>query len=114
MPPIDLGATDEELAATPVALLVPVSRTQAETLPAELRSFPLRSSSPSPGRRRARTAVATAALAERFATTPLTDDRGSRLLTAIGQVTTAYFARLRRARALQTDGVISIERQLIG
>lgn len=114
MPPIDLTAPDEDLAAIPVALLVPVPRTTAETLPAELRSFPLRSSAPAPGRRRARTAVSAIVLAERFATTPLTDDRGSRLAGVIGTVTNAYYARLRRARAPFTDGVATIDRQLIG
>jgi len=54
MPPIDLAAADEALAATPVAVLVPVPRATVESLPPALRSFPLRSTALAPGRKRAR------------------------------------------------------------
>ncbi|HEX4778533.1 MAG TPA: hypothetical protein VFW74_17295 [Acidimicrobiia bacterium] len=114
MPPIDLMASDDQLAATPVAVLVPVPRAIAETLPADLRSFPLRSSAVAPGRTRARSAVVLESLAARFSTAPTTDDRGSRLATAIGTVANTHFARLRRGRAAVAGGVVSIDHQLIG
>jgi hypothetical protein len=114
MPPIDLMAPDEQLAATPVAVLIPVPRATAETLPADLRSFPLRSTAVAPGRTRARSAVGLGSLAARFATTPTTDDRGSRLAAAIGAVANTHFARLRRGRTAIAGGVIAIDRQLIG
>jgi hypothetical protein len=114
MPPIDLAAADADLAAIPVAVLLPVPRTTVETLPAELREFPLRSTAVAPGRTRARDAVVLEALAARFATTAIFDDRGSRLAAALGELTTAYYARLRRARGAVDGGIVAIERQLIG
>lgn len=114
MPPIDLSAADSELAAMAVALLLPVPRAIAETLPPELRGFPLRSSAVAPGRARARSAVALEALAQRFAPIGLADDRGSRLATAVGALQTAYYARLRRAKGAIDGGIVSIDRQLIG
>ncbi len=114
MPALDLSAPDEDLAAMPVAVLVPVPRTTAETLPAALRSFPLRSSASPPGRRRGRAGEAFAGPAERLAARPPADDRASRLAAAIGPVTHAYYARQRRARAVEPAGTVRIERTLIG
>jgi hypothetical protein len=114
MPPIDLSAEDATLASIPVAVLLPVPRATAETLPAELRAFPLRSTAVAPGRSRARDAVVLESLAARFASTSIVDDRGSRLATALGEITTAYYARLRRARGAIDGGIVTIDRQLIG
>ena len=113
MPPIDLSAPDEVLAAMPVALLIPVPRAIVETLPPSLRSFPLRSSAVAPGRKRARSAISLVSVAERFSSVPLADDRASRLATAIGPVTKAYYARLRRSRGAMSAGVVRIERQIV-
>jgi hypothetical protein len=114
MPPIDLAAVDADLAAMPVAVLLPVPRITVETLPAELREFPLRSTAVAPGRTRARDAVVLESLAARFVATPITDNRGARLAAALGEITTAYYARLRRARGAVDGGIVAIDRQLIG
>lgn len=111
LPPIDLAAPDDALAATPVAVLIAAPRAKVESLPPELRSFALRSTAVAPGLRRVR-GILDIGLA-RFAMLPLIDDRGTRLAAALGPVTSAYYARLRRAVGATGDGIVAIERQLI-
>jgi hypothetical protein len=114
LPPIDLGAPDEQLAVTPVAVLLPVPRSTAETLAANLRSFPLRTSASVPGRSRARDAVVLTSIAARFLATPTKDDRGDQLAKQLGEIHAAYFVRLRRSHGLAQDGVVAVENQQIG
>jgi hypothetical protein len=97
LPPIDLSAADEDLATTPVAIVLAVPRGIVETLPAELRKFDLRSSAVSPGRIAVRSAVALQQLALRFIPLPI-NNSGSQLAGTAGfSITAAYFVRLRRA-----------------
>lgn len=110
LPPIDLASADGALAATPVAVLIAAPRATVESLPPELRGFALRSTAVSPGLRRTRGALDPRIA--RFAAVSLVDDRGTRLAGALGAVSAAYYARLRRAVGATGDGIVAIERQL--
>lgn len=110
LPPIDLAAADEDLATTAVAVLLTAPRATVESLPAELRGFPLSSSAVAPGRARARSAIALASIALRFAPIALTDDRGKRLAAALGTLGTAYFVRVRRATGADDGSVVTIDK----
>jgi hypothetical protein len=107
LPPIDLSAGAEELAATPVAVILPVPRAKVAPLPPELRSFPLRAAAVVPGRVRLR-GVMIGSILERFMPLTIVDDRGGKLADALGTIDTAYYVRLRRAVASTGDGVVPI------
>jgi hypothetical protein len=111
LPPIDLQASDADLAGTPVAVLVPVPRAIAEALPAELRRFSLRPAAIPPARIRGRGPLGLDAIARRFELRPVMDDLGAKLAAAIGAPTSLYYARVRRAAPGAAPGAVAIDRQ---
>lgn len=110
LPPIDLAAAAEQLATTPMTVLLTAPRATVESLPAELRGFPLRSSAVAPGRAGARSAVAIASIALRFAPIAVADDRGTRLAAALGSLGAAYFVRVRRATSADDGSIATIDK----
>ena len=119
LPPIDLSAPDEQLAVTPVAVLLPLPRTALAGIPADLRSIAsLRTAAPPPGRAQVRDAVAISAIARRLAVSPATVDQAGKLVAALKAAhvdpTSAWYVRLRRAHGPIADGVAAVETVRIG
>ncbi len=105
LPPIDLLAGNDQLAAIHVAVLVAVPRTISEQLLPALRTFPLSSGAPLPGLRRVRLASAASSIASRLAPVPISNAAGKKLLEVVGPTPTTYYVRLRRSHPATAESV---------